>query len=305
MKTTTASLVFRRVALGVGLVPALIVAACSDSPITPTPPPPTPPAVVTPPTISAVSTAVTRTEVETDVTITAEVQDAERAPDTLTYVWSATAGTITGSGRTVTWRLPRGAAPTPADIVVTVTAVEPYQALENNQLVNREHRVSRQSQPMRVHDSTAELSAMTLRFLLQLFGNSAVSPDACLVDFSTNRSLCPTGRDAERVDIVNNRAEYVEIYDAQARIETIEFNGARTFAWIEAPCLFRSRKRNGSLEGFAGNCELTAVYDQGRWWLCESYFRNSVPIPTSGAWPLRRTFGQREPEPGTFPFYFR
>jgi len=142
-------------------------------------------------------------------------------------------------------------------------------------------------------------------FLIDYFGNITVSPDACLVDFSTNRNLCPTGRDAEYDDIVGNRANYAEIVEAQVRIDRVEVNGERTFAWVTAPCLFRSRKKNGDPEAYAGRCELTAVYDQGRWWLCESYFRNAVAIPFTGAWPLRQTFGTSEPEPGTFPYYFR
>lgn len=289
------------------LVLGLLVAACGgSSPTGPTPPPPpTPPPVVTPPTINGVTVSMTRVEVDTAVTVTADVTDAEKAPAELTYVWSASVGTFAGTGPSVTWLLPKDGASTPRDVVLTVTVVEPYQVIEGGQLVAREHRISRDAPAIRVHDSRHEIATMVRTFLVDYFGNISLSPDACLVDFSTNRSLCPTGRDAEFNDIRDNRANYAEVSEVQVRVDSIEFNGERTYAWISAPCLFRSRKKNGEREAFAGNCELTAVYDVGRWWLCDSFFRNPVPIPLTGSWPLRRTFGPDVPEPGTFPSYFR
>ncbi len=289
------------------LVLGLFVAACGggSSPTGPTPPPPAPPPVVTPPTITGLTISATRVEVDTAVTVTVAVTDAEKAPADLTYVWSAPVGTFTGTGASVTWTLPKDAAATPRDVVLTVTVVEPYQVLEAGQLVTREHRISRDAPSIRVHDSTAEISKMVRTFLVDYFGNINLSPDACLVDFSTNRSLCPTGRDAEHSDLADNRANYANVSEVQVRVDSVELNAGRTFAWISAPCLFRSQKKNGDREAFAGNCELTAVYDAGRWWLCDSFFRNAVPIPLTGPWPLRQTFGSGVAEPGTFPFYFR
>lgn len=289
----------------VALLGAAVLSGCGASPTGPNPPAPPPPPVVTPPAITSLTVAATRTEVERTVAVAVQVEDAEKPPAALTYVWSAAVGTFTGTGPSVTWVVPKGSVTTPLDVVLTVTVIEPYQVLEGNQLINREHRVTRESAPIRVHDSVAEISTMVRTFLVDYFGNINVSPDACLVDFSTNRSLCPSGRDAEYSDLVDNRAEYAAITEVQVRVDNVTINDPGTFASVFAPCLFRSQKKNGEREAYAGNCELTAVYDKGRWWLCESYFRNPVPISINGAWPLRRTFGSGPPAPGTFPYFVR
>jgi hypothetical protein len=257
--------------------------------------------VVTAPVIQSLTVGATRTEVDRDITVTVAVEDAETPPASLTYLWSATAGTVTGSGPSVTWRLPKGAASTPRDVRVTVTVVEPYQVLENNQLVPREHRVTKESDPFRVHDSDTELSAMVRRFLIDLFGNIAISPDACLVDFSDS---CQ-GKADERKDIVNIRTNYqaVEEVRVDATYVTVSPNGLS--AHILAPCYFRARQNNGTREASRGDCDLTAVYQQGRWWLCSSSYLNSYSVPLAGEAPVVRRPAGNPAEPGTFPFYFR
>jgi hypothetical protein len=258
--------------------------------------------VVTAPTIKAVSVGATRTEVDREVTLTADVEDAEKAPAALTYIWSADVGTFSGSGMSVTWRLPKGATPTPVNVVVRLTVVEPYQVLEAGQLVNREHRVSRDAEPVRVHDSPGEIIRMVRTFLIDYFGNITVSPDACLVDFTNS---C-RGKEDERVDIVNIRTNYQSVLEVRVDSPQVLLNGALTFADVSAPCLFRSVHKVTGYEAYAGDCELTAVYEQGRWWLCSSHFRNGVAVPASRRSPLRNDDRRAmEPVPGTFPFYFR
>jgi hypothetical protein len=292
----------RRWGLAFALVAgAAVLAGCDKPPTTPTPPPPTPPPVVTAPVITGLTVAVvTRTEVDRDVAISAEVQDAEKSPDALSYVWSSNVGAFTGSGRSVTWKLASGVAETPVEVTVSVTVVEPYQVLEGGQLVTREHRVTQSAAPFRVHDSKAEITKMVRTFLIDLFGDINKSPDACLVDFSDR---CP-GKAAERVDIVKVRAEYSDILDVQVGTPEFGFDQAVTAATISAPCVFRATQKNGTLEAWAGDCDLTAVYEQNRWWLCSSEFNNEVPIAvaaplTNG--PLRSV----DAVAGRFPFLFR
>jgi hypothetical protein len=278
-----------------------LAGGCGSTPTTPSPPPTPPPVtppVVTAPTINRVTAAATRTEVDRDVEIVADVQDAETSPDALTYLWSATAGVISGSGRTVTWKLLGGAA-TPVDVTVSVTVIEPYQALEGGQLVMREHRVTQAAAPFRVHDSRAEITKMVRTFLIDLFGDINKSPDACLVDFSDSCS----GKAAERDDIVGIRRDYQAILDVQVGTPRFGFNQAMTSASVSAPCLFRSVKKNGTPEGWTGDCDLTAVYERNRWWLCSSEFNNEVPIATASTQSLRPSAAA--PEPGAFPSYFR
>ena len=70
------------------------------------------------------------------------------------------------------------------NVVITLTVIDKYQAVENNVIVEREFRVVGQAAPFRVHDSVTELKELARKFLVDLFGNSQVPPAACLVDFS-------------------------------------------------------------------------------------------------------------------------
>lgn len=266
------------------LLSAVVVAtACGSPPAGPTPPPPViPPPANNPPAIQSIALSLSRTEVDTDVDVIAVVTDAETAVDQLGYEWTASAGGFSGAGRFVKWRLPKGAVTTPVNVTITVTVTEPYQALDGNTIVTRQHRVSRQSEPVRAHDSPAEVSRMVLTFLVDYFGNSSVSPDACVVDFSVT---CP-GREEERRDIETNRREFF-IFSATATIGSISFNGAMTTADISAPCAFHDRHLSDGREGVSsGTCVLTAVYHDARWWLCTSRFIGSCGSCIMGSRPM-------------------
>ncbi|MEZ5318587.1 MAG: hypothetical protein R2752_14400 [Vicinamibacterales bacterium] len=257
--------------LAAAVVATGLAAACAGPPAgvpTPTPTPSLPtPAAATPPVIRSVTTTVTRVEVDQDVTVTAVVEDAEKTTSQLTFEWSASVGTIQGAGTTATWRLPKGTAMTPADVVISLTVVDGYQVIENGQIVSREYRVSADAAPFRVHDSVAEISKMVVTFLVDYFGNSNVSPDDCLVDFSDSCS----GKDAELDDIVRNRAERL-IFSAAATVERVTIDSP-TMASIEAHCRWEDEELSTGLKGVAeGDCELTAVYEMQRWWLCTSRF---------------------------------
>jgi hypothetical protein len=247
----------------------VVMASCSKSPTTPTPPVVTPPPVVAAPVIATVTAAVTRAEAGQDVAITASVTDAAPAQGALTYEWSTNAGIVTGAGPSAVWRLDPGTIDVGQDVVVTLTVVKPYEVLEGGQIVTREHRVTAQTAPFRAHDSRAEISRIIRTFLIDYFGNSSIDPDSCLVDFSAGCA----GRDAEYDDIVKNRRER-RITSADARVDDIEFNAGATFAWIAAPCTFRDIDLATNQPDVAeGTCDLTAVYEQHRWWLCSSHYR--------------------------------
>ncbi len=200
---------------------------------------PPPPVVNNAPVIRSIGVALSRVEVEQDVDVTAEVENTETNPDQLTYEWSATAGTFTGSGRTVRWRLPKGTTPTPVDVTITLTVIERYTEVVNSVVVTREHRVTSAASPFRAHDSDAELRRISIEFLVYLFGNSTISPSACLVDFSDS---C-RGKQDELRDIEHNRATFV-ILSAQATVgERVDQRGPDVGRRHRALRLPRSRDR--------------------------------------------------------------
>ena len=140
------------------------------------------------------------------------------------------------------------------------------------------------SDSFRVHDSVAEISKMSVKFLVDDFGNSNVAPDACLVDFWDG---CP-GKGKELSDIKNNRANFL-LLGATATVNSVTFNGDRTFADVTVACAFHDRHLPTGLEGTSsGNCLLTAVYQQNRWWLCDSSFSGTCGSCASPSMAGRR-----------------
>src|SRR5262249_43516361 len=116
-------------ALAVALA-AILIVACGGPPDGPGPinPPPSggggqPPN--SPPVISSIDVSSERTEVDTDVTVTAHVTDAETPVDQLKYEWQADAGTFSGQGASVHWRAPHDAE-TPKDYTLRLTVTETY-----------------------------------------------------------------------------------------------------------------------------------------------------------------------------------
>lgn len=271
--------VLNSVAVMVVLVVLVVAAAgCDRTPTTPSPPPPPQVGPATPPVIRSITVntgGTGRTEVEQDVTVTAVVEDAETPLTSLTYVWSATSGTITGSGATVTWRHVAGLQQG-VDVVITLTVVDTYQAVENNQIVNREYRVVEQAAPFRVHDSVAELKELARRFLIDLFGNSSIPPEGCLADFS-EVGRCAQGKSHEYDDIVLNR-QLVVIESAEVIAQAVDFDNAES-AIVTTEAIFHDRwivppPGESAQHSTHADFYLSAIYDQGRWWLCESTFGN-------------------------------
>lgn len=263
----------RFLVLSLCAVSVLVVSACEvapqPAPVPPAPPAPGPSVVYTPPIIRTVTVAISRAEVEQNVAVTAVVEDAETPVEALTFIWTADAGTITGTGPSVTWRLPKDAAVTPLDVTISLRVVEKFtESTGQGQSVQRELSATAAAAPFRVHDSAAEIGRLAVSFLVDKFGNSNVPPGACLVDFSDTCS----GKAAELQDIVHNRQTFV-ILAAEARVTSVEVNPERTLGWVSAACTFQDREiANGKLGTSRGDCQLSAIYESGRWWLCSSSF---------------------------------
>jgi hypothetical protein len=254
----------------------------------PAKPTPNPPPTNTPPVIRSLTASTARTELLGIVDLSATAEDQESAADRLRFEWSAAGGTFSGTGAAVQWQAPASAT-TPANYPLTLTIVEPYQALNAaGQIVTLEHRVSSQV-AVRVHDSPKELGDIGLRFL-SLFANSAVSPQQCVVDFSDN---C-RGKASEIADIEQNRRLFRILSHtpatprvsytpgsnvAQVTIRvTIVDQIVTCVGWPPAwgPCV-----PNRVNDPVTFDARLPSVYENGRWWICESHADSvgaSVPL---------------------------
>ena len=248
-------------------------AACNGSPAAPRSVVVKLPNFNTPPVIKSVTTTastVIRNEVEQDVTVTAVVEDKETPVANLTYLWSANVGTVTGTGPIVTWKLARGVVQTPVDVTISLTVVEPYVDVDSvGNPVPKENRVTQSAAPFHVHDSMTELKKMAIDFLVVYFGNSKVSAEDALVDFSNS---CQ-GKCDEWVDVTNNRLNF-RILSAQAQVTSLVFDDANRATMLAPTVIVDVPLSTGIQETVTFTDQLTAVFEKGRWWLCSS----TVPI---------------------------
>jgi hypothetical protein len=261
---------------GVAGAIALMMACGGDGgpPTNPGPVQP-PPAANQPPTIDSIATGAQRAEVDEAVTVTATVRDAETPVDQLIFEWSADTGSFSGQGASVTWRASADAA-TPANVVIRLTVREVYGTAPAGGS-RPEHRVTGNSNPISLHNSRREIEELSMRFLRD-FATSSVSPDACVRDFAETCS----GKLDELRDIRDNRFHY-DIVSSSLRFRNVGVSSNRMSGNSSVDCSFVSRYKAcppnnpgctiGSLESVAGTCLLTAIYDQNRWWLCESNFQ--------------------------------
>src|SRR5688572_31185098 len=171
------------------LLAAVIASAgsCGGSNIGPTPPPggnnggnggggnnPNPPAN-NKPVIESITVQGTRlrqpanfADLGESIPVSAKVRDDETALDQLIYTWTATAGTFTGTGASVTWQAPATAPAaveglTPATMTITLTITEKFG--HPGQPLSFEHSVS-STADVALHDSAKEVGDMSRQFLL-------------------------------------------------------------------------------------------------------------------------------------------
>jgi hypothetical protein len=263
------------------------MAACGSTPAGPGPvtPPPTPP-VNAPPTIESIAIGVDRAEVGDDVAVTATVRDPETAITDLQFTWSADAGTFSGEGASVKWRPPSEGA-TPAEYTMRLTVTETYGVADASGVRPKNVVSAMSAGSVRVHNSPREIGDMSLGFLRD-FANSSIPADIAVRDFSDS---CP-GKAVERSDIADNRIHY-EVLSASLNLVNSSMASSRTTGNARVACGFSSLVKAcqadrpackvGSVEKVAGDCVLTTVYEQRRWWLCDSHFENGVDVPLARA----------------------
>ena len=212
---------------------------------------------------------VDRVEADGSVTLVADAVSS-RAINRLQFVWSVPAGELRGEGPIVTWRVPRDL-PTPAELKSSLDVVEQSPDFRTGLTPEiREHRVRVDGPALQVNDSGAELARMAHTFLVERFGNSSVSPEVCVLDFS---DAC-RGKADELADITLSRQLW-SVRSAKAPLTRIEFGAAMRSAVITTRCTFHDVERATGREHFTeADCVLRAVYERPRWWLCESYTTN-------------------------------
>lgn len=251
------------------LAAALCWSGCSDEQaVAPSPPG----SGNSPPAIRSILGGTNRAEVGTEIELSAAVLDQETSPGSLLYEWSATGGTLSGSGPSVRWRAPVSATPPAHEIALTV--IERYASSGGGKPRQLENRTSATAH-VYVNNSPAELGGLAFTFIDD-FIHTERTPAYAVRNFSDN---C-RGKADELGDIVRNRAEFVVDPTASSfTLRSITYNTPAnvptqaTFAIVRLNCHFVSTSRVTGIRGPAdGICRLTNVYEHFRWRLCESLF---------------------------------
>jgi len=258
----------------------LVAAACGGSPTVT-------PVTNTPPVIESLAIGA-RAEADRPIQIAATVKDAETSLSQLTYTWAASpqngifsGSSISGSQALIMWRPPKGEK-TPDLYTVTLTVSEAYtsagQAKQNS--------VS-SSTTVHYNDSPAEMKTLGYDFLVYKFGNFNVSPAEAVSNFSDN---C-RGKAAELDQIETNRQDF-HILGASFPAPVATLDGSLTAGTVEGPCTFEDIPKSGPNVGHrefvSGTCLLTTVYENFRWFLCDSFFNppyNTTPVSLRGRVP--------------------
>jgi hypothetical protein len=244
--------------------------ACGSSGPGPSPIPPTVSPPNNAPVIRSIEAEQPRLEVGASTMFTAVVEDVETAPERLQYQWTADVGAFSGAGARVSWQTPAEIAE-PVNPVITLTVTETY-TLDGVQQTNRSMLTSA---AVRVHNSRAELAELVDSFLDD-FEDSSVSPSACVRNFSDR---CQ-GKREELEDIEFNRSKYEMLPASRHSVTSVTITEPWARAEMRASCTFVSRLKGAADTGTVrGTCRLTGVYEQDRWWLCDSRFTGTSNNP--------------------------
>lgn len=221
-----------------------------------------------------------------DIAVTATVTDAESSADQLAFEWTADGGTVTGTGAGVTWRAPSEGT-TPLVSTIHLTVIERYITPDS---VIHENKAER-STTVSVHDSVREVGDLAVQFLTD-FSHSEVPPETVVRNFT---DTC-RGKAAELSDVQHNRNCYViNDYFVGSPTAAIHFDGVCPFraraadACVSVPVRWASTGKGcpGELPtGATGVSEgtdwVTAVYQEPKWYLCDSDFEgNATTTATS------------------------
>jgi hypothetical protein len=292
----------RRLAAGLfaAMAIALMSAACSPPPMAPTPPgsgggggggggggnnpPPNALPVVDSITIqgSRAKQPANFADANESVPVSAKVHDDETAADQLTYTWTATAGTFSGTGPNVTWIAPASVS-APGEVTITLTVNEKYGS--SNQF---EHSTTATA-TLSLHDSVKEVGTMARQFLLDFSDTNIKDADYIMRNFGT-LTLCPEPNEvlSERDDVTRNFTEYRMVnFRIGPDTTTVNFGGRcpvfnnRGDACSTVPSMWDSIHIKDGARSFSdGNDIMSAIYSGSdrRWFLCASRYQVTKTI---------------------------
>lgn len=227
-------------------------------------------------------------DIDETVTLVASVSDKETPIGSLAFNWTGP-GTFSGSGPSVTWRIPAVVTTPPAPLTVKLDVIELF---TEGTVTHRN--VGSSAFVMQVHDSQKEIMDMGEDFLT-LFSRSEVPADQVLHNFSTT---CDGGggRADEKRDVDNNRTTFTQDFSkftiARRPPVTFNFGGHCPFRLRRADAcssftvhweaIYRKPPLAGVREITDGVDYVTAVLEGNRWYLCHSDFDGIARIPTLG-----------------------
>ena len=220
-------------------------------------------------------------DLDETVSVSAAVTDAETPVSQLTFMWSADAGTFSGTGSGVTWTAPHTFA-TPANVILRLTVTERFEASNNaGGTVSGENTVGT-STTVRLHDSAKEVGDLAVDFLTAF--SQQLNPDYVIRNFTTSCSGTPK----ERADVAGNQQDVV--------INFYKLGTADTIVGFTGRCLFRDEPGDacafvpaewhsyikgatykpeyaphiGQTQIVTGTDQVTAVLENDQWKLCDS-----------------------------------
>jgi len=280
---------------------ALLAGACGGgSPTTPTPPNPNPnpnPPANAVPVVESITIQGRRAgqparfaDLQETIDVRATVTDAETPVGELTYQWSATAGSFSGTGSTVTWTAPDSAT-TPGTVTITLKVVENYGHPGQAKIYS--HEVTR-TQTLALHNSADEIAKMAVAFLTKFSQPQAIKDwRDVMQDFDVQGGTCPDPDqiESERGDVERHYQNYVmNSYSIGAANVSVAFRAGcdvpgRTVrpgdACAAVPVIWNSTGPDGT-GTTSGMDYISAAYSASasRWWLCSSDY---IPATTIGA----------------------
>lgn len=232
-------------------------------------------------------------DLASSVALSATVTDLETSPASLTYAWTVGAGTVTGTGASVSWSLPATMAVTPSAVTATLTVTETFTegGVQHRNLATASFLVD-------AHDSSTEVLDKGFRFL-DLFSQSSVPAATVVSDFE---STCG-GATEELDDTVANRQTYLYTAYTITRLPPVTFNFGGSCPdpkgnprgdactsyqahWV-ARVIQNSAKDDvtvGQVVTTDGRDYIGNVFRNGQWKLCSSHFQGTTVVSsgTSG-----------------------
>jgi hypothetical protein len=231
-------------------------------------------------------------DINEEVQLIATVSNVETAT-TLTYAWTVGAGTITGTGASVLWKLPALLTTTPAAVAATLTVTE---AFTENSIQHRN--IATASVLADGHDSQSEILNKGFTFL-ERFSQSSVAPSLVMSDF--DQSCSGYARELDDTEDIRANYEHLEYLITRRPPATFNFGGTCFYSAYgqnrnspgdacsshDAHWVVRAKRdvqednglvRQGTVVTTDGRDFITAVVRNGQWKLCDSQFAGA---PTS------------------------